>query len=171
MELPAQLLESLAEIELKALFNRLRFHFAMVRFIYIKRRVWKSESNMNTALADNIKSFIEQSALANIDHILNQLTCENEEEQLLTNYLATTSFRENESARMYLFLMLCHFFKGKISLNSDRWNVYLESNGFQRTVEDHLNFKVSPEDFVDECFKLWTISPNNSSKSAHPCKT
>lgn len=126
---------------------------------------------MNTALTENIKSFIEQSALANIDLILSQLTCENEEEQMLKDYLATTHFRESEPARMYLFLMLCHFFHDKITLSSQRWNNYLRSNGFLRTVENHLNFKVSAEDFVDECFKLWTISPNNSSILAHPCKT
>lgn len=126
---------------------------------------------MNTAFTENIKSFIEQSALANIDHILGQLTCENEEEQLLKDYLSTTSFRDNEPARMYLFLMLCHFFKDKIILSSQRWNSYLGSNGFRRTVENHLNFKISAEDFVDECFKLWTISLNNSSISTHQCKT
>lgn len=90
---------------------------------------------------------------------------------MLKDYLATTHFRESEPARMYLFLMLCHFFHDKITLSSQRWNNYLRSNGFLRTVENHLNFKVSAEDFVDECFKLWTISPNNSSILAHPCKT
>tara|TARA_Y100000389_G_C17406004_1_gene488090 strand:+ start:1039 stop:1401 length:363 start_codon:yes stop_codon:yes gene_type:complete len=119
---------------------------------------------MNAVLDNNIKSFIQESELANIDIILNQLICETEEENMLKDFLLTTSFREeDQSARMYLFLMLCHFFKDKIRLSSPRWNNYLQSNGFLRTVNNHLNFEISPEAFVDECFKLWTISPDNSS--------
>jgi len=126
---------------------------------------------MDSACKHNIKSFIEASSLENIDHILNQFECDTEEEQLLKDYLKQTSCREQESARMYLFLMLCHFFKTKIALKSKRWNVYLESRGFNRLVIQHLNFKMQSEEFVDECFKLWTISPNSSSILQNPCKT
>lgn len=119
----------------------------------------------------NIRSFIEVSSLENIDIILNQFECETEEEQLIKDYLKLTSCREEESARMYLFLMLCHFFKHKITLKSKRWNLYLESIGFTRIITEHLNFKMESEEFVDECFKLWIISPNSSSILQNPCKT
>jgi len=159
------------ETKLHALFKILFCHLASVRFIYIKRRVWKSESNMDSACKHNINSFIEASSLENIDHILNQFECDTEEEQLLKDYLKQTSSREQESARMYLFLMLCHFFKPKITLKSKRWNVYLKSHGFNRLVVQHLDFNMQCEEFVDECFKLWTISQDSSSILQNPCKT
>ena len=117
---------------------------------------------MEASCKRNIKSFIEHSTLEKIDKILDNLTCTTDEEQFLKDYLKTTAFRSHEPSRMYLFLMLCHFFRSKIILESQRWNDFFASRGFNRLVEDHLNFKLQADELVDECFKLWIISPDSS---------
>lgn len=126
---------------------------------------------MDAILQNNVKSFIDACDAKHIDHILDQFTCENEEQHTLQQYLKHTSHRENTSSRMYLFLMLCHFFETKINLKCSRWAAYVQSIGFKRLVEQHLNFNMDAEVFVDECFKLWSVSPDNSSILQHPCKT
>lgn len=126
---------------------------------------------MDATAKINITSFIEQSNLKNIDHVLDQLVCDTDEECLLKEYLTHTSFRNHEPSRMYLFLMLCNFFSGKMPLKSVRWKYFLQSTGFSRLVDAHLNFKLSPDEFVDEVFKLWIISPDTSSILRHQCKT
>lgn len=120
---------------------------------------------------NELKSFIELGSIVSLDQFLEGLSCTTEEEMFLRDYFRTTSHRDDESARMYMFLMLCYFFKNRAHFKiSARWNAYITSPGFQRLVHTHLNFDMSPNDFVDECFKLWIITSSASSTLQHPSK-
>ena len=110
----------------------------------------------------NINAFILAATDDEIDRILSCFECTSDEEQMLCDYLGHTCWREDASSRMYLFLMMCHSFREKVILASLRWNTFLHSAGFERLAQSHLNFELTPNDFVDECFKLWIITENVS---------
>ena len=118
-------------------------------------------------LQQQIKEFIEPSKTSKIDELLDSFECTTDEDRLLVTYLRTTSHRDEDSSRMYLFIMMCFFFHARLDIGIPRWNAFVTSAGFHRLVSSHLNFELDGDKLVDECFKLWIIEPGVVSRATH----
>lgn len=107
------------------------------------------------------------SAVTVVKSILVSVKPRDNEELFLIEYFKEQlkEKKTNDDRRIYIYLMLLHFFKeralpiidaSKIQAKA-KWIRFLTHHGFNKLVKQHFEFNKTPITLVNEAFLLWII--------------